>query len=102
MVLFLWEGEGKPVEGRMMMREEERDLLMCVVVVGWVVLPELEVEVGIWICPSESWVAGAEIAEEEEEEEEEEEDVTASSGFEMPNWVEYWNLPVASSMIWRP
>ena len=48
--------------------------------------------VGIWTCPSESWVAGA--AGEEEED--------ATSGLDMPNWVEYWNLPVVSSMIWRP
>ena len=52
------------------------------------------VPVGLWICPSESWVVDAIGAGEEEEED--------TSGFEMPNWVEYWNLPVASSMIWSP
>ena len=34
-----------------------------------------------------------------EEEEEEEEEI---SGFEIPNCVEYWNSPLASSMICKP
>ncbi len=101
-VLFLLLGEGKPegeVRTRMEEREEEMaywDFVMWVVVcvvVGWegvVMVPEVEPEVGVWE------VVGV------PEEEEEEEDEDAISGFEIPNWVEYWNLPVASSMICRP
>ena len=57
-------------------------------------------EVGTWTWPSESWVAAACVpGVEEEEEEEEEEEI---SGLEIPNCVEYWNSPVASSMICKP
>lgn len=103
-VLFL-DGEGKPAEGRTRMD----------VVVGWWVLCEVadadfvpwcafvvEVPVGICTCPSESCVAPAAPTEEEGDEEDKDEDEdedTPPSRFEIPNCVEYWNFPVASSMI---
>ena len=79
------------------------DLVMCVVAGDDLAVtePEWEAEVGTWTWPSESWVAAcAPLAVDEAEVDEDEEEET--SGFEIPNCVEYWNLPVASSMICKP
>ncbi len=52
--------------------------------------PVAEVLPGAWIWPSDIWETVAPF------------EVTAPTGLEMPNWVEYWNCPVPSTMIWRP